>query len=226
MLIIPVPPAFPGILSRTIGMTHFLCSIIISMDRTISYYNENAEAFIQDTKDVKMDSLRESFLRYIPPGGRILDFGCGSGRDLRYFKDQGYEVSATDASEKLSAFASIYSGVKVRHERFQDLDEESAYDGIWACSSILHLPLGELRDVLERVVKALRCGGVIYTSFKYGAFSGERNGRYFTDMTENTLKEIIPRSLSMISEWITSDARPGREEEKWLNCLLRKKENA
>lgn len=195
------------------------------MDRTISYYNEKAKAFIQDTKDVRMDSLRERFLCYIPAGGHILDFGCGSGRDLRYFKEQGYKVSGTDGSEKLCAFASSYSGVKVRHERFQELYEESVYDGIWACSSILHLPLGELQDVFERIAKALKSCGVLYTSFKYGNFSGDRNGRYFTDLTEETIKDVVPDSLSIISEWITSDARPGRESEKWLNCLFRKNDN-
>lgn len=192
------------------------------MDRTIAYYEEKAEAFIKDTEDVSMDSLREPFLNCIPKGGHILDFGCGSGRDLKRFKDLGYEVSATDGSERLCAYASTYSGVKVRHERFQELSEEAVYDGIWACSSILHVPHDGLKDVFMRMARALKDGGVIYTSFKHGTFSGERNGRYFTDLTEETVKDVLPDPLSIISEWITSDARPGRESEKWLNVLLRK----
>ena len=108
---------------------------------------------------------------------------------------------------------------------FQELDEEEKYDGIWACSSILHLPKPELEDVLERMTAALKRNGVIYASFKYGAFEGERNGRYFTDFTEETFTEFIGgiTDLAVEKMWITDDVRPGRGEEKWLNMILRKR---
>ena len=74
------------------------------------------------------------------------------------------------------------------------------------------------------MVTALKEKGIIYTSFKYSNFEGERNGRYFTDFTEDTfdkfMKEI--QELTIEEEWITSDVRPGRGEEKWLNLILRK----
>ena len=62
---------------------------------------------------------------------------------------------------------------------FRELNEKEAYDGIWACSSILHVPANELRDIIKEDGKRLRAHGIIYTSFKYGTFEGERNGRYF-----------------------------------------------
>ena len=99
-----------------------------------------------------------------------------------------------------------------------------AYDGIWACSSILHVPANELRDIIKKMANALRAHGIIYTSFKYGTFEGERNGRYFTDMTEETFAKLIQDmdELEIEEQWITSDVRPGRGEEKWLNLILRK----
>ena len=107
---------------------------------------------------------------------------------------------------------------------FQELDAMNQYDGIWACSSILHLPKKELLPVIQKMCEALKDNGIIYTSFKYGDFEGERNGRYFTDFTEKTFQEVIEKvpKLTIEEHWITSDVRPGRGEEKWLNLLLRK----
>ena len=108
---------------------------------------------------------------------------------------------------------------------FQELVEVDKYDGIWACSSILHLPIDELTKVMRKMVVALKENGIIYTSFKYGTFAGERNGRFFTDMTEETFAEFLSRidGLEVEEQWTTSDVRPGRGEEKWLNLILRKR---
>ena len=108
---------------------------------------------------------------------------------------------------------------------FNELTIVNKYDGIWACSSILHLSLDDLVDVFKRMSKALKDKGIIYTSFKYGDFSGERNGRYFTDMTENSFAKLIANveNLTVEEQWITADVRPQRGNEKWLNLILRKK---
>jgi SAM-dependent methyltransferase len=105
---------------------------------------------------------------------------------------------------------------------FQDLDEQEAYDGIWACSSILHLAKSELKDVLAKMGRALKPEGIIYTSFKYGEFEGERNGRYFTDFTPEAFRDFLRDVPGLCIEeyWITGDVRPGRGAEKWLNVIL------
>lgn len=157
--------------------------------------------------------------------GYILDFGCGSGRDTKCFLREGYQVDAVDGSKELCKMASEYTGLEVKNMFFQELSEVNKYDGIWACSSILHVTPSELEDVMTKMITALKDGGVIYTSFKYGTFSGERNGRYFTDMTEETFADLLNRTgdLEIEEQWITSDVRPGRGEEKWLNLILRKR---
>ena len=157
-------------------------------------------------------------------GSRILDFGCGSGRDTKYFLEKGYQVEATDGSSELCKLASAFTGIEVKKMLFQELNASGKYEGIWACSSILHLPKKELLPVIQKMCDALKNNGVIYTSFKYGDFEGERNGRYFTDFTEDTFDKfikVIPE-LTIEEEWITSDVRPGRGEERWLNLILRK----
>ena len=137
---------------------------------------------------------------------------------------KGYIVEAWDGSIELCKAASEFTQIDVKNKLFQDLSASSLYDGIWACSSILHLPLNDLILVMKKIESALKNTGVLYTSFKYGDYSGERNGRYFTDMTEDRFDEILQHcpSLHIIEIWQTGDVRQERENEKWLNILLRK----
>ena len=196
----------------------------MKMDHTIDYYNLNAENFIENTQNVDMHLAQDRFLRLLDENASILDFGCGSGRDTRYFRDKGYQVVAMDGSAEICRLASIYTGVAVKEIRFQELDDINTYDGIWACSSILHLPKDELLLVIRKMCVALKDTGIIYTSFKYGDFKGYRNGRYFIDFMEDTFQKfikVIPE-LTIEDHWITDDVRPKRGEEKWLNLLLRK----
>ena len=191
---------------------------------TIRYYNENAKKFVETTVNVEFHHMQNRFLEKLQSSAFILDFGCGSGRDTKYFMEQGYSVDAIDGSEELCKLASELTGIKVKHMYFQELVEIEKYDGIWACSSILHLDYDDLEDVMEKMAVAVKQNGIIYTSFKYGIFSGERNGRYFTDMTEDTFNKLLQKipGLEIEEQWITSDVRPGRGEEKWLNLILRK----
>jgi SAM-dependent methyltransferase len=171
-----------------------------------------------------MSETRDRFLRYMPEKACILDFGCGSGRDTKAFLERGYRVDATDGSGELCRSASKFTGIPVKQMLFQELSAKEQYDGIWACSSILHLSSEELPPVLNKMAAALKDKGIIYTSFKYGDFEGMRNGRYFTDLTEESFEDILLSIEDLVTEklWITSDVRPGRGEEKWLNLILRK----
>lgn len=194
-------------------------------NKTIHYYNLNAKEFASRTVSIDFEFTQKKFTDKLPKKSFILDFGCGSGRDTKYFISQGYQVDATDGSIELCKLASEYTGIEVKNQHFNELAQAGKYDGIWACSSILHLPRNELVNVMRKMVAALKDNGIIYTSFKYGTFAGERNGRYFTDMTEDAFTDFIQQVENTTIEelWITSDARPERGEEKWLNLILRKK---
>lgn len=191
---------------------------------TIDYYDNKAERFYESTVSVNFADTQNIFLTKLAAGSTILDFGCGSGRDAKYFLLQGYQVEAIDGSIRLCKLASLYTGLQVRHMFFQELSEVNKYDGIWACASILHLPRHELTDVVRRMQTALKANGIIYISFKYGTFSGERNGRYFTDMTEESFAGFLHEidGLQIEEQWVSFDVRPGRGEERWLNIILRK----
>ena len=193
--------------------------------KTIEYYNENVDKFVNDTQDVVFCATQDLFLSYLNEGNSILDLGCGSGRDTKYFLSKGYKVDATDGSEEICKVASDYIGINVKCLLFNKLDEIDKYDGIWACASILHLDRDDLIDVFHRIARALKDNGILYTSFKYSEFEGMRNGRYFTDFTIESFNEFQTNIPEFIIEkkWITSDVRAGREDEKWLNLIMRKK---
>ena len=139
-------------------------------NRTVEYYDENADAFLSETVSVDFSETQGTFLRLLPREAVILDFGCGSGRDSLKFLREGFKVEAADGSVRMCRAAAALTGLSVRRMLFQELDEQEKYDGIWACSSILHLPRTELGDVLARMCTALKRDGIIYTSFKYGTY--------------------------------------------------------
>jgi len=191
-------------------------------DKTLAYYDEHADSFVQSTVDVQFSTMQQAFTEYLPDGGTILDLGCGSGRDSKAFIDKGYKVIAVDGSAELCKIASQYIGQEVINAKFQDYKPDIILDGIWACASLLHLQIDDICEVMRTLTQSLRSGGCFYVSFKYGDFSGERNGRYFVDLTEQRFQDILDTipDLYIVKDMITCDVRPGRENEKWLNVFL------
>lgn len=194
------------------------------MNRTLEYYNKHAVEFVEGTVSADFKDTQDKFLSLLPPKGLILDFGCGSGRDALYFLQKGFRVDAIDGSKELCGLASKLTGLPVQQMLFQELEEFEHYDGVWACSSILHLSKAELKDVFSRMIRATKKGGYIYMSFKYGDFEGYRNERYFTDFTEDGFREYAWNfpEITIIETWISEDVRSGRSEEKWMNIILRR----
>ena len=192
--------------------------------KTIDYYNQNAAEFYENTVDVDLMDTYQEFLEHIKEGTTILDAGCGSGRDSLYFLDEGYEVTAIDASEKLVELSSNLIGQQVLHMRFEDINFKEEFAGIWACASLLHISRTEIESVLNKFIKALVRDGVIYLSFKYGDQEIYRNGRLFNYYDYNSFMKLKSQfdQLKVLKTWKTADAREERNDEYWFNVLLNK----
>lgn len=196
------------------------------MNSTIAYYNKNAAVFEADTLTVDMTFLQDKFISLLPPCSLILDFGCGSGRDTKYFLSKKLKVIAIDGSEKMCEIAHKNTKLEIENVSFLDFEcEENCFDGIWACASILHLDLLELKIIFEKLESALKSKGILYASFKYGEEERIAGERFFTDMTEKKFSHFLnsfDNNYKIIEILVTTDVRKNRENEKWLNVFLRK----
>ncbi|MCM1244023.1 MAG: class I SAM-dependent methyltransferase [Roseburia sp.] len=193
-------------------------------EKTIDYYNKNAKEFVGRTVGTDMGFCQKKFIELLEPGSLILDAGCGSGRDSKFFLGQGFRVQAIDASSKMCQMASEYTGLPVKCTRFEEIAYDSEFDGVWACASLLHVKKQELPDILWKFHKALKAGGIMYASFKYGNKEEERLERFFSDYKMDELKNVFLQDglfeLVQISK--TKDARPDYEGKPWLNIIVRK----
>ncbi|HID8742852.1 TPA: class I SAM-dependent methyltransferase [Enterobacter mori] len=191
---------------------------------TLHYYQNHAQDFFDGTVNVDMTPLYEAFTQHLTHGARVLDAGCGSGRDAKAFHEMGYLVDAFDASSAMVELARQHTGLPVQLMTFSEIDGKAQYDGIWCCASLLHVPSSELPAVMQKLADALKPGGVWYVSFKYGNGERVQGERRFTDLDEEGLRMGISNitDVAITSLWITKDYRQERSE-RWLNGILHKK---
>lgn len=191
---------------------------------SIAFYDSNADTFFQDTVATDMSPIYGRFLPLVKTGGRILDAGCGSGRDTLAFIQRGYAVDAFDGSAEMVRRASALAGIPVSQMMFEELLEAAPhgqYDGVWCCASLLHLDRNILPAVLAMLVNALVPGGVMYMSFKHGDTDRDKDGRRFTDLTEEGLRRMLEpvEHCRLVDTWLTGDQRIGRTD-TWLNAVV------
>ncbi len=195
------------------------------VSKTIEYYEVNALAYAEQTRDVDMHHVYSAFLPLIPKEGKILDVGCGAGRDLRYFRNHGYEAEGIEPASNLAEIAGKYSGAPVQNLRVEQLDVREQYDGIWASASLLHVPREVLPDTLRRLILALKPRGVLYVCFKKGlADRVADDGRLFNDQTCRSLTDIVAAfaNAEVLRCWESPDQLGSRDSLMWTNMLLRR----
>ena len=193
----------------------------MQQNNTLTWYRENAETFLSRTGNVDMTMTYDPFLELVAPGGSILDLGCGAGSAALYFTRKGYKVLAVDGCAEYCEHTRRRAGCEVRQMLFGELDYTNAFDGVWACASLLHVQKDALPGVLRLIRRALKKHGVFYASFKYGETEREKNGRLFSDFTEESLRGLLDEAggFRTVKLWTTADARPERAEERWVNVL-------
>ena len=191
---------------------------------TINFYEKNAEAYAALTVTADMSRAYEKFLAYLPLGAKVLDAGCGSGRDSLYFMRQGYRVTMLDASAAMCRCAEKLTGQKALHKTFAEINFDKQFDGIWANASLLHVPEQELENVLKILHRALKDDGVLYASWKYGEAERRDGERFYCDMTEEKLKKLLRRTGCFVCKevWVSEDVLPLHREQRWLNVVLGK----
>ncbi|MEX6457641.1 class I SAM-dependent methyltransferase [Moraxella osloensis] len=198
---------------------------------TLDYYQRNAKEFFSQTINVDMQNVYQPFLEYLPKPHlsnqqKILDVGCGSGRDSVFFANQGFEVVAIDGSKSLIELAQqTDTRIDWQCLRFDEIAKQSwqnQFTGIWACVSLLHVPFDDLPKILNDLLSCLRPTGILYASFKYGDNEREKDGRFFCNMNEQRWQLIGEQldSAKALKLWQTVDNRMDKRD-IWWNVLLK-----
>ena len=193
---------------------------------TLSHYNRHAEHFWEGTRAHDVSQNRDALLQSLSGSGpfRILDFGCGPGRDLKILRELGHDAVGLDGAERFVELAREYSGCRVWHQDFLRLELPTEFfDGVFANASLFHVPSQELPRVLKELWTTLKPGGVLFSSNPRGGneegWSGGRYGSYYD--WERWRELVVTAGFSEIRHYYRPPGLP-REEQPWLASLWRK----
>jgi len=197
--------------------------------QTIAYYDREADAYVARTVGADMSEVYNRFLVRVAKHGLILDVGSGSGRDLLEFRNRKYEPRGIEPSRELALRARAYSGEECAVANISTIPWKN-FDGVWACASLLHIPKAHVAKSLQKLVDALKPGGAIYASLRYGTGPGRSlpDGRYFEDYTTEQVKALFEGQpdLERVELWETKDLANERREDTWINVIATKKQNS
>ena len=191
---------------------------------TLGFYEREAAAYLNSHRQGGHEYLA-GFMALLPPGGRVLELGCGGGHDAAAMTAAGFQVDATDGTPALAREAARLLGRQVRVMRFDELASNAEHDGVWASACLLHVPRAGLRDVLSRIERALKPGGVHFASYKATGEEGrDRLGRWYNQLDLAGLIEIYRAAADW--EVVSMDERVGGGYDgvavPWLGITVRK----
>ncbi len=193
---------------------------------TVGHYDQNADSFWHGTKDHDVSQNYQKFLSQFPPAQQldILDFGCGPGRDLSYFKSLNHRPVGLDGSQAFCEMAQTNSGCAVLHQSFLNLDlPREAFDGVFANASLFHVPSQELPRVLKELHSTLRAGGVLFTSNPRGGTEGWSGERYGHFMEFEVSEAYLEAAGFHILDHYYRPAGAPRSAQPWLAIVSQKR---
>lgn len=193
--------------------------------RTLAHYNRGAESFWRGTRDHDVAQNIDALLQHIEgePPYRILDFGCGPGRDLKTFVDRGHIAVGLEGAERFAEMARAYSGCEVWHQDFLKLDLPAAFfDGVFANASLFHVPTQALPRVLRALRMTLKPRGVLFSSNPRGnneeGWNQERYGAYWD--LDTWRRYVSGAGFVELTHYYRPPGLP-REQQPWLATVWR-----
>jgi SAM-dependent methyltransferase len=191
---------------------------------TLRFYAEKAETYVASGPGGATSHL-QGFLKRLTPGARILELGCGSGRDAEAMIKAGFDVDPTDGTPEIAREAEARLSRKVRVMRFDELDASEAYDAVWAAASLLHVPRTALPHILGLIHKALKPGGLHFASFKAGGLEGrDDHGRYFNQLERAEVLDLYRTAAPWEVEDVLDTIEDGflGKRSPWVSITVRK----
>jgi SAM-dependent methyltransferase len=194
--------------------------------RTIAHYDASAQSFRDGTWDHDVSQNYTALLGALEgaPPFSILDFGCGPGRDLAYFRSLGHEAVGLDGSAEFVRMARESSGCEVLHQDFLALSLPAGrFDGVFANASLFHVPRAELPRVLRELHAALKPRGVLFSSNPRGddteGWNGARYGSYHS--LESWRALVVAAGFEELAHYYRPPGKP-RSEQPWLATVWRR----
>ncbi|MCE9650708.1 MAG: class I SAM-dependent methyltransferase [Parvibaculum sp.] len=196
--------------------------------RTLSFYAGEAAAYAAASAKSGPSSALVRFMALLPAAADVLDLGCGTGRDTLALHEAGFNVTPIDGSPEMARELTARSSLKVEVLLFENLDRKAEFDGVWANASLLHVPREAIVEVLTRINRALKPGGLFYASFKAGT-GGGRDGfeRYYNYPARAELEAWMEQSGGWISLRIEEKKGGGYDAKPtdWLHLYAEKRKN-
>ena len=193
---------------------------------TLAHYNTHSESFWAGTRDHDVSQNRSALLDQIhgQPPFRILDFGCGPGRDLKFFRDLGHEAVGLEGADQFVQLAQDHSGCQVWHQDFLSLSlPKDFFDGVFANASLFHVPSQKLSKVLKELCATLKPDGVLFSSNPRGknqeGWNAERYGCYYD--WERWRELVTGAGFTEITHYYRPPGLP-LDQQPWLASVWRK----
>lgn len=194
-----------------------------TQSKTIDFYNENAFDYYHQTYTADMDGIYKRVRKYIPNGSRVLDAGCGVGRDTEYFIKHGFKVTSFDASKEMVSFCNQYSFAYCEQLSFKDIDYPPIFSLVWTCASLLHLNKHDFEYAIKRLFKATQYNGHIYFSLKKKSDNTETSKRKFYFYEDKYLYNLLEKELGMtlVEQW-ESQGKKFNTRDIFINYIFHK----
>lgn len=186
----------------------------------MNFYDEKSFEYFNQTVNLDSSKSVKDFLKLVN-GKRILELGCGSGRDSKLMLDLGYNVTSIDSSIKMCELASNYIGKKVINKNMLEINYKNKFNGVYANACLHHLKFEELPIMYKLIYDSLKKDGISYSTFKYGKFKGYINGRFFTFINEDMINYLIKNTKFKIIKYDMQNDIMSRDI-KWLALYLKK----
>lgn len=169
--------------------------------QTLDVYAQEAANYATRDRKERADGFLEPFIALMPAGAVILDLGCGVGWAAAVMQDRGLDVHALDASPEMAALAQRRLKRPVRVASFESVNEVKTYDGIWASGALLHVAKAAMPELLDRLVRALKPGGLLLATFKAGQGEArDKLGRFYAYYTLPELQALYATNPDILLE--------------------------
>ena len=198
--------------------------------RTLEHYEQNAARFWEGTRDHDVSQNIAAMLRHVKarPPLRILDFGCGPGRDLKALRELTHLAVGVEGCASFVAMARTYSGCEVLHQDFLHLElPDAGFDAVFANASLFHVPASAIGQVLERLSACLAPAGVLFSSNPRGHDEdGWRDGRYGVWYSESTWRGIMAAAgFAELEHYYRPEGLP-LARQSWFATVWRRTDSA